>query len=638
MADPRVTSRPSGSNGIPTHVVSILRRDLPLVVLDAVIVAGVYLALLVVRFDGAVPSSYWRGFRVFIVIVLSVHLLSNASFGLYGQMWQHASVQEARRLLLAGAAAFMVVVIVGVVGDGRVVPRLVAVVGPLLALLGFGVLRFQSRLFAFHRSEAKAAEHRNERVLLYGTGEAGAAMLRDIRRDPGLGLRVVGLIDDDPRCRGLSLHGLVVLGDGQDIPRLVERLAATQVLLAIPSADSDLIRRVAARCEDADVRLRVLPSVREIVGGTVTARDIRDLSIEDLLGRQQVQTDLATVRALLSGRRVLVTGAGGSIGSEIARQVADFQPAQLLLVDHDETLLFDVAEDLPIDVPRRQVLLDVRDGARVAEAFAELAPDVVFHAAANKHVPILEQYPREAALTNVLGTANVVDAATAAHVPQLVFISTDKAIRPVSVMGASKRMAEEVVRGFTGNGTVACCVRFGNVVGSRGSVIPTFLHQIQRGGPVTVTDPRMTRYFMSIPEAVQLVLQAAALSEGGEIFTLDMGEPVNILDLAKKVIRLSGRVPDRDVPIVITGARPGERLNEEVRDPDEVLVPSAHPAISVTRANAADRPALRHAIGTLETLCSIGDDEALASYLRTEAAGQPTVSVREEELAAGRLT
>jgi FlaA1/EpsC-like NDP-sugar epimerase len=638
MADPRVTSRPSGSNGIPTHVVSILRRDLPLVVLDAVIVAGVYLALLVVRFDGAVPSSYWRGFRVFIVIVLSVHLLSNASFGLYGQMWQHASVQEARRLLLAGAAAFMVVVIVGVVGDGRVVPRLVAVVGPLLALLGFGVLRFQSRLFAFHRSEAKAAEHRNERVLLYGTGEAGAAMLRDIRRDPGLGLRVVGLIDDDPRCRGLSLHGLVVLGDGQDIPRLVERLAATQVLLAIPSADSDLIRRVAARCEEAGVQLRVLPSVREIVGGTVTARDIRDLSIEDLLGRQQVQTDLATVRALLSGRRVLVTGAGGSIGSEIARQVADFQPAQLLLVDHDETLLFDVAEDLPIDVPRRQVLLDVRDGARVAEAFAELAPDVVFHAAANKHVPILEQYPREAALTNVLGTANVVDAATAAHVPQLVFISTDKAIRPVSVMGASKRMAEEVVRGFTGNGTVACCVRFGNVVGSRGSVIPTFLHQIQRGGPVTVTDPRMTRYFMSIPEAVQLVLQAAALSEGGEIFTLDMGEPVNILDLAKKVIRLSGRVPDRDVPIVITGARPGERLNEEVRDPDEVLVPSAHPAISVTRANAADRPALRHAIGTLETLCSIGDDEALASYLRTEAAGQPTVSVREEELAAGRLT
>jgi len=194
------------------------------------------------------------------------------------------------------------------------------------------------------------------------------------------------------------------------------------------------------------------------------------------------------------------------------------------------------------------------------------------------------------------------------------------------------------VRGFTGNGTVACCVRFGNVVGSRGSVIPTFLHQIQRGGPVTVTDPRMTRYFMSIPEAVQLVLQAAALSEGGEIFTLDMGEPVNILDLAKKVIRLSGRVPDRDVPIVITGARPGERLNEEVRDPDEVLVPSAHPAISVTRAHAADRPALRHAIGTLETLCSIGDDEALASYLRTEAASQPTVSVREEELAAGRLT
>src|SRR5262245_36373948 len=227
MADPRALSRPPQGRSLPTHLVAILRRDLPLVVLDALIVIGVYLALLVVRFDGAVPPSYWRGFRVFVVIALSVHLLSNASFGLYGQMWQHASVQEARRLLLAGVAAFAVVVIVGVVGAGHVVPRLVAVVGPVLALLGFGVLRFQSRLFAFHRGEAKAAEYRNERVLLYGTGEAGAAVLRDIRRDPGLGLRVVGLIDDDPRCRGLSLHGLAVLGDGDDIPRLVETLGAT---------------------------------------------------------------------------------------------------------------------------------------------------------------------------------------------------------------------------------------------------------------------------------------------------------------------------------------------------------------------------------------------------------------------------
>ena len=638
MADPRTPSRPASGRGIPTHLVAILRRDLPLVVLDAVIVIGVYLALLVVRFDGAVPSTYWRGFRIFVVIVLSVHLLSNASFGLYGQMWQHASVQEARRLLLAGAAAFTVIVIAGVVGEGQVVPRLVAIVGPVLALLGFGVLRFQSRLFAFHRSEAKAAEHRNERVLLYGTGEAGAAVLRDIRRDPGLGLRVVGLIDDDPRRRGLSLHGLVVLGGGDDIPHLVETRSATQVLLAIPSADSDLIRRVAERCKEAGVRLRVLPSVREFVGGKVTARDIRDLSIEDLLGRQQVETDLAAVRALLSGRRVLVTGAGGSIGSEIARQVADFEPEQLLLVDHDETLLFEVAQALPTGVPRRQVLLDIRDGERVAETFASLAPDVVFHAAANKHVPILEQYPREAALTNVLGTANVVDAVTTAHVPMLVFISTDKAIRPISVMGASKRIAEEIVRGFTGNGTVACCVRFGNVVGSRGSVIPTFLRQIQRGGPVTVTDPRMTRYFMSIPEAVQLVLQAAALSEGGEIYTLDMGEPVNILDLAKNVIRLSGRVPEQDVPIVITGPRPGERLTEEVRDPDEVLLPSGHPAISVTRAPSADRPALRHAIGTLETLCREGDDETVAAYLLTEAQGPAPALAAKADVMAGRTT
>jgi FlaA1/EpsC-like NDP-sugar epimerase len=313
---------------------------------------------------------------------------------------------------------------------------------------------------------------------------------------------------------------------------------------------------------------------------------------------------------------VLVTGAGGSIGSEIARQVAELGPEELVLLDHDETLLFEVAQALPSDVRRRQVLLDIRDADRVAGAFTSLAPQVVFHAAAHKHVPILERYPREAALTNVLGTANVVDAATAAHAERLIFISSDKAIRPRSVMGASKRIAEEVVRGFTGNGTVACCVRFGNVLGSRGSVIPTFLRQIQRGGPVTVTDPDMTRYFMSISEAVQLVLQAAALSEGGEVFTLEMGRPVNILDLAKKVIRLAGRVPGRDVPIEIVGPRPGEKVHEDVRDPDETLLPSAHPSIWVTRAAPADRPALRHALATVTTLCELGDEAALSTYLR----------------------
>ena len=284
MADPRTPSRPASGRGIPTHLVAILRRDLPLVVLDAVIVIGVYLALLVVRFDGAVPSTYWRGFRIFVVIVLSVHLLSNASFGLYGQMWQHASVQEARRLLLAGAAAFTVIVIAGVVGEGQVVPRLVAIVGPVLALLGFGVLRFQSRLFAFHRSEAKAAEHRNERVLLYGTGEAGAAVLRDIRRDPGLGLRVVGLIDDDPRRRGLSLHGLVVLGGGGDIPHLVETRSADAGVVGDPAARQRPDPRGRRALRRGRRALRVLPSVREIVGGKVTARDLRDLQIEDLLG------------------------------------------------------------------------------------------------------------------------------------------------------------------------------------------------------------------------------------------------------------------------------------------------------------------------------------------------------------------
>jgi len=589
------------NRGLPDRLVAIVRRDLPLGALDAVIVLVAYLGLLVLRFDGSVPAPYWDAFRVFLAVVLVVHLVANAAFGLYGQMWQHASVQEARRLLLSGVCAAVIVVALGALGGGHVVPRFVAVVGPVLCLLGFGVLRFQARLFAFHRREAKAVEAHADRVLLYGTGEAGATVLRDILRDPGLGMRVVGLLDDDPRRRGLSLHGISVLGGRDEIPRVTTLTGATQVLLAIPSATSDLIRDVAERCEEADLRLRVLPSVREVVGGRVTARDIRDLSIEDLLGRQQVETDLAAVRALLAGRRVLVTGAGGSIGSEIARQVAEFGPEELVLVDHDETHLFEVAQTLPADVRRRQVLLDIRDADRVADVFASLAPQVVFHAAAHKHVPILERFPREAALTNVLGTANVVDAATAAHAERLIFISSDKAIRPRSVMGASKRMAEEVVRGFTGNGTVACCVRFGNVLGSRGSVLGAFRAQIEMGGPITVTDPEVTRYFMTVEEAVQLVIQAGAMEDDGGAMVLDMGEPVRIADVAR---RLADEA-DRRIEIVYTGLRPGEKLHEVLASDDESPRPTCHELIAVVDVPPLERD-------DITGLCTTDPDTLLA--------------------------
>jgi FlaA1/EpsC-like NDP-sugar epimerase len=311
----------------------------------------------------------------------------------------------------------------------------------------------------------------------------------------------------------------------------------------------------------------------------------------------------------------LITGAGGSIGSEISRQVAEFEPASLILLDNDETHLHDVQTALWLTCPLEVVLGDVRDRRVVSEAFATLRPEIVFHAAALKHVPVLEEYPREAAHTNVIGTANIVDAAVASGAERCVLISSDKAINPVSVMGASKRLAEEIVQGGCRDGLLPCVVRFGNVLGSRGSVIPTFLRQIESGGPVTVTDPAMTRYFMSVEEAVRLVLQATALSQGGEIFTLEMGEQVRIIDLARKVIRLAGRVPDRDIAIAITGIRPGEKLAEELYEPDVESTPTSHPGIRATRPPMPEAISLRSRLATLERLVVSGTNEELIRAL-----------------------
>ena len=601
--------------GLPDRVVQRLRRDIPLAVLDGVVVVAAYTLPLVVRMDGEIPERYWEGLKAALPFLILLHLSANYLFGLYGQMWRYASVEEARRVVLAGMTGLAFVILAAFALGPHPLPRSVIGAGAVLSFVGFGALRFQSRLFAFHRRTAKDDEA-PERVLVFGAGDAGAMVLRDLAQHRRLGLRPVGLVDDDPRKRGLAIADVRVMGNRRDIPRLVERLGATQVLFAVPSATGALVGQVAALCEEADVRMRVLPSVREIIGGVVTARDIRDLSIEDLLGRRQVEMDLDAVRDLIAGKRVLITGAGGSIGSEIARQVASFGPAALDLLDNDETHLHDTEATILASAPTRQILADVRNRDRLLEVFAERLPEVVFHTAAHKHVPVLEAHPREAVYTNVLGTANVVEAAAAAGVQRFVLISTDKAIRPRSVMGASKRLAEEIVRGFMPPGTGACAVRFGNVLGSRGSVIPTFLRQIQGGGPVTVTDPEMKRYFMSIPEAVQLVLQAAALSEGGDVLTLDMGQPVSIMDLARKVIRLSGRVPGRDIEIVVSGIRPGEKLVEDVRDDGEELLPSAHPSIFVTRPARPDRVALRRTLHRLESLCAARADAELVDMLR----------------------
>jgi FlaA1/EpsC-like NDP-sugar epimerase len=611
-------------------LVERIRRDAPLALLDVVVALAAYLLTLVLRFDGSVPAGYWWNFWAFVPFALAGHLVVNQLCGLYGPMWRYASVLEARRIvragLLGGAGVVLANLFVEVATGGfRALPLSVTVFGAVLNLLGTGAIRFQSRLFAARQQSLDTDRHR---VLVVGAGSAGSMMLKDLLNSPSLGLFPIGVVDDDRRKIGRRLHGIPVLDTLTAIPRVVDRYQVSAVLLAIPSATDDLVRDVAAMCERAHVTLKVLPSVHEIVGGKVSARDLRDVRIEDLLGRKQVETDLASVKAMLRGQRVLVTGAGGSIGSEIARQVASFGPASLILLDHDETHLHDAVMSLDeyrddlavasagVDLVAAQmrvevVLADIRDRERVFSVFMRSRPDIVFHAAAHKHVPVLEQHPEEALATNVLGTANLADAAVATGAGHFVLISTDKAINPKSVMGASKWLAEQVVRSLQDSDTVLCAVRFGNVLGSRGSVIPTFFRQISRGGPVTVTDPNMTRYFMSVQEAVQLVLQAAALSTGGEVFTLDMGEPVRILDLAERLIRLSGRVPGRDVPIEITGVRAGEKMVEDIVAGDEEQLPSGHPAIVVSRPPVPDRAAVHRALTELEYL----SPEGLASEL-----------------------
>ena len=560
---------------------SRIRSRLVFTCLDALCIVIGYGLAEIAYFRDKAPGLYWQHFSPFLGLVLVLTLVANHIFGLYGRMWRHAGAEEARQLVLSAACVVSLLIVaypLGRMAHVELVPVAVIVVGCMFATAGMGVLRFHSRLFAWQRGSRRVGL----RVAIVGSRDAGAAAIREMLRSPGAGLVPVAVFDDDPRAHGLSMLGVPVVGSIDDIPGAAARYTLQQVLLAIPNPPPELVQRVLHTCEEAGLTMKVLPVVSDLVDGTshmASLRQAREPRIEDLLGRTPVPIDLDTVRRSLAGRRVLVTGAGGSIGSEISRQVAELDPVLLVLLDHDETHLHDTAAT--VMVPCEQALVDIKDRRAVMEVFERFRPEVVFHAAAHKHVPVLEHHPVEAARTNVLGTLNVVEAAVMAGAQRFVQISTDKAVRPSSVMGASKRVAEQVVLSRAPKGASYCTVRFGNVLGSRGSVIPTFTRQIASGGPVTVTDPRMTRFFMSVEESVQLVLEASVLSDGGgEVFMLEMGQPVRILDLAERMIRLSGYEVGTDIPIRIVGIRPGEKLDEELRTPEEEVLATQHPYIN----------------------------------------------------------
>jgi FlaA1/EpsC-like NDP-sugar epimerase len=458
----------------------------------------------------------------------------------------------------------------------------------------------------------------SKKLMIVGAGDTGEMILREILQNPRLGYDPVCFVDDDPDKLKRKIHGVPVLGPVEEIHRLPCEF--DEILIAIPSGKGEEMRRIVAACERTGKRYRTVPGIGELIGGKISVKAIREVTLEDLLGREEVHLDQEEIARYLRERRVLVTGAGGSIGSELVRQVSRFQPQAMALLEVSELNLFRVEMECRQrfgHVSTSGFLVDIRDGEAVGRVFREFAPQVVFHAAAYKHVPIQELHPWESVQNNVLGTRNLVEAALELGLERFVLVSTDKAVRPTSVMGATKRVAEMLVECVNGiSGPRFMSVRFGNVIGSSGSAIPIFQEQIARGGPVTVTDPEVTRYFMSISEAAQLILQAGAMGEGGEIFILDMGKPVRIVDMARDLIRLHGFEPDQDIPIQFIGLRPGEKLCEELITQGEGIVATAHEKILVLRGNACDLKDLNAQIDELLTIACTYDPPAIKRKLQ----------------------
>ena len=483
----------------------------------------------------------------------------------------------------------------------------------LLAGLRMLVRLYHEEFFAETRGAAR-------RFLIVGAGNAGEALLREMLRRKDVQCEVVGFVDDNPAKLGMSIHGIAVLGNVDQMPDICQKHDVDEIAIAMPSATHKQLRRVVQVCQGTQLRFSTVPSLMDIASGKLRVSQMRNVDINDLLGRDVVKLDLAEIEHYLKGRTILVTGAGGSIGSEMCRQVCTFRPKALLLVEQAENPLFfierELRRDYP-DVPMHSVICDITDKTRVGQIFSQYHPEIVIHAAAHKHVPLMEGNPGESVKNNVLGTRFVADAADAFGAAGFVMISTDKAVNPTSIMGTTKRVAEMYIQDLnTTSKTRFVTVRFGNVLGSNGSVIPIFKQQIAAGGPVTVTHPEMCRYFMTIPEASQLVLQAAAMGEGGEIFVLDMGEPVKIVDLARELITLSGFRPGEDIDIEFSGLRPGEKLFEELSIEGEDMLQTRHPKIAVWKNIPKDRNTLHEGIERLGTIAVKGDRETIIKTLR----------------------
>lgn len=555
---------------------------------------ALYFLAYLVRFDGAIPPSIAELAIQTLPLVVAMKLFAFWCMGSFRGWWRYATFADFVGLAEAATLSSAAVVVVNYfVQTGEAVPRSIIVLDWAATILVIGGLRGSTRLFR-ERYYPMITTRRPSRVLVVGASEAGVALVRSIQGQDNLNMKVVGFLDNNRAFHGRTLGGIKVLGSTADVRRISARHEAKVVLVPTPAVPAAEVRELLTACAQASLKVQIVPEFNALLSGQLTVKP-RDVDIHDLLCREPVNLDGESVGRFLHGRVVMVTGAAGSIGSEICRQVLAYGPERLVLIDHSENGLFYIERELrTAGRDLAVVVASITDLPRLRATLELHRPAVVFHAAAHKHVPMMEANPGEAIKNNVQGTRILVDEAVRSGVEAFVMISTDKAINPTSVMGASKRLAEMYVQSLSGQSrTRLVTVRFGNVLGSNGSVVPLFKEQIARGGPVTVTDPQMTRYFMTIPEATQLVLQAGALGEGGEIFVLDMGKPVRILDLARDMIRLSGMKEGREVEISFTGLRPGEKMYEELYDPAEERLPTPHPKIF----RAKHRPIAREHLG-----------------------------------------
>jgi FlaA1/EpsC-like NDP-sugar epimerase len=592
---------------------------------DILLTIAAVLTAFALRLEGGffyfyLSSAYW-----IIGVGVIVKPLTYYFFGLYRRLWAYASTNELKLISMAVTVASGVTSLIIIsLYSLRIMPVLVRstlIIDWLLSLVFVGGFRFSMRLIAENRGAAeKSLAGITHNVLIVGAGDAGALVVREMQKNPQLGLHPIGYLDDDPAKHRHQIHGIPVVGKLGDLGRVLNSRPVDEVVIAIPSAGGKVVRLVTDICRLKGVPFRTMPGLYELIGGKVSVNRLREVDITDLLRREPAEIQDELVGAAITGKRVLVTGAGGSIGREICRQAARWGPQMLILLGHGENSIFETLLELQADfpsLPLQPIIADIRDLHRLEGIFASFRPQVVFHTAAHKHVPLMESNVEDAISNNVAGTRNVVHAAAGVNTERLVMISTDKAVRPVNVMGATKRMAEMIVLDAAHRtGHAYSVVRFGNVLGSRGSVVPLFKRQIARGGPVTITHPDMKRYFMTIPEAVHLVLQTSAMGQGGEVFLLNMGEQVRILDLAEDLIRLSGLEPGKDIEIIFTGIRPGEKLSEDLWEAGITYQKTSHPEIFRVRAEESIIPAnITHTVEELQHLAHEGETSAILHLL-----------------------